>query len=145
MKKCNRCNNEFEVSMFPKRRGKLLGVCSRCYQQHYGDPATVDQTYRDKIRQANARRKERCRSYMATILTQASCMDCGISDPIVLEFDHREPDAKYRDISEIILDGSIEVLKNELGKCDIVCANCHRRRTTAMQNHWRQRLLLCAE
>ena len=56
------------------------------------------------------------------------CQDCSETDPIVLEFDHREPSKKEVTIGTVIRFGwSLERLMKEIEKCDVVCANCHRR------------------
>jgi len=55
------------------------------------------------------------------------CVDCGESDPVVLEFDHLEE--KSFNIAKGLRDRSWEALVTEIAKCDVVCANCHRRRT----------------
>lgn len=58
------------------------------------------------------------------------CADCGESDPIVLEFDHLEPRLKSFTISQAIgLGKTLTEVKLELEKCELVCANCHKRRT----------------
>lgn len=55
------------------------------------------------------------------------CVDCGESDPLVLEFDH------LRDKSFNIATGMRKknwgAVVAEIAKCEVVCANCHRRRT----------------
>jgi lysozyme family protein len=59
------------------------------------------------------------------------CVDCGEADPIVLDFDHREPKEKSFSISNIATRGggaSIKTLEAEIGKCDVRCSNCHRRK-----------------
>jgi hypothetical protein len=64
------------------------------------------------------------------------CADCGEKDPIVLEFDHRDPEKKVDDVSAGWYRGwSKSKLLAEMKKCDVVCANCHRRRTAAAR--WR--------
>ena len=55
------------------------------------------------------------------------CVDCGDDDPLVLEFDHLEN--KLFNISKGLRDRSWQTVIDEIGKCDVVCANCHRRRT----------------
>lgn len=59
------------------------------------------------------------------------CHDCGNSyPPCVLEFDHRPKIKKIKAVSDLAAAGvSIENLKKEIKKCDLVCANCHRIRT----------------
>ena len=61
----------------------------------------------------------------------SGCMDCGLRPEIlqVLEFDHRENEEKLFDISDRMTSGTIESLRAEIAKCDVVCANCHRIRT----------------
>lgn len=67
-----------------------------------------------------------------------SCVDCGLIDPIVMEFDHRPDEEKKYQIGQMVNGTySIETLKAEIAKCDLVCANCHRRRTMSRGSWWR--------
>ena len=64
------------------------------------------------------------------------CVDCGETDPVVLDFDHKDNTNKINDVSTLISKGySWNIIENEIKKCDIRCANCHRRRT-AEQFNW---------
>ena len=59
------------------------------------------------------------------------CIDCGQSDPSVLDFDHVRG-IKSAAISSMVRDvRSMDVIWSEVAKCEIRCANCHRRRTAA--------------
>ena len=60
---------------------------------------------------------------------ESGCLDCGERDMIVLEFDHRDPTTKSFSISDRGQTVSLKRLHAELEKCDVVCANDHRRRT----------------
>ena len=61
------------------------------------------------------------------------CMDCGVRySPWQMDFDHREPDKKVAGIPALIKGGSWQKLIDEINKCDVVCANCHRDRTAKM-------------
>lgn len=62
------------------------------------------------------------------------CSICGENDPRVLEFDHLDPKTKSYNISEMI-SLSIKKIEEEVLKCRILCANCHRRHT-AEQMGW---------
>jgi hypothetical protein len=55
------------------------------------------------------------------------CVECGEADPLVLEFDHLAD--KIFNIAEGIRDRSWQSILDEIDKCDVVCANCLRRRT----------------
>jgi hypothetical protein len=58
-------------------------------------------------------------------------MDCGVGYPhYVLDFDHRPGEQKTAGINVLVKRGaSASVLRSEMAKCDLVCANCHRMRT----------------
>lgn len=57
----------------------------------------------------------------------SGCADCGEMDPIVLEFHHRDPAEKKFNVASA-RGKSVPQLVSEIEKCDVVCANCHRRR-----------------
>lgn len=52
------------------------------------------------------------------------CVGCGISDPDVLTFHHKNPDDKSFTISHS-LHLSLEKLLCEIKKCELLCMNCH--------------------
>ena len=80
--------------------------------------------YRDYKRVLRASRRKMIEEYLQAQV----CADCGIKDTIVFDFDHARGD-KIGNISVMKNNSSLELLLKELQKCDVVCANCHRRRT----------------
>ena len=75
----------------------------------------------------NQRLRHRIRIY--EYLLAHPCIDCGESDPLVLEFDHRDPNQKLFSVSEgANQTWRWERIEAEIAKCDVRCANCHRRR-----------------
>lgn len=64
------------------------------------------------------------------------CVDCGERDPVVLDFDHLRD--KVKNISAMLRHRWDAVLA-EIDKCEVVCANCHRRRTARRANSFRYR------
>lgn len=59
-------------------------------------------------------------------------MDCGIKYPhYVMDFDHRDRKLKLASINRMINFHSYskDKILEEIEKCDLVCANCHRIRT----------------
>lgn len=61
-------------------------------------------------------------------LKSKPCADCGVSyPPYVMDFDHVRG-TKKMSVSRITLWGWKELLE-EVAKCELVCANCHRLRT----------------
>ena len=70
---------------------------------------------------------ERKSKVVSDWLSSHPCIDCGESDPIVLEFDHILP--KSHGVRIVVQGwGSMKRLLDEIAKCEIRCANCHRRR-----------------
>lgn len=70
------------------------------------------------------------------------CADCGEKDVLVLEFDHVRG-SKVECVSVLVAKSApLHTVKGELSKCEVVCANCHRRRTYLRQtNNWRVKRL----
>jgi hypothetical protein len=59
-------------------------------------------------------------------------VDCGETDPVVLEFDHVRD--KLKDIGYMVTVGfSWSAIQLEIEKCEVRCANCHRRKTARVQ------------
>jgi hypothetical protein len=69
------------------------------------------------------------------VLQRAGCTDCGEQDPVVLEFDHRAD--KREAVVRLACGCSLETLRQEIAKCDVRCANCHRVRTLVTGGCWR--------
>lgn len=98
---------------------------ARKAQQRYRSRPEVKAHFREYVRS----RRERVYA-----LKSRPCTDCGNCFPYeCMDFDHVRG-SKRKEISSM-LNCSIEVLEEELGKCDLVCANCHRIRSRARRNH----------
>lgn len=72
-------------------------------------------------------RGKRNRAYIDDYKSKHPCIRCGESDPIVLDLHHRNPDEKEFTISKWMFRASLKSLDKEFAKCDVLCANCHRR------------------
>jgi hypothetical protein len=62
---------------------------------------------------------------------ETPCVDCKkIFDPVCMDYDHLGSN-KFNSISRMIANGnSWERIETEIAKCELVCANCHRIRTS---------------
>lgn len=138
-RRCTGCGKTKPVADFSYRdlaRGLRRARCRSCMQacarEHYR---------RNKARYATAdweRRRTRRGDLSREIdeyLRAHSCVDCGESDPLVLEFDHRDGANKLETIAFLRARGSRDELLTEISKCDVRCSNCHQRRT-AKQFGW---------
>ncbi len=138
-KTCSKCFTHQPIENFPWKN-RLLGirhaVCKTC------TAARSRRIYQDdrhaQIERVKANResyRKQSREYVYEYLSQHPCTNCGESDPIVLEFHHREKD-KERSIAVMASDGySLDRIQQEINKCDVLCANCHRR-VTAKRRGW---------
>ncbi len=96
--------------------------------------------YLDKAAKRNALERDRVAAVLLAYFATHPCVDCGTTDVTVLEFDHRDGAIKVATINELLRDSRLRELDAEIAKCDVRCANCHRRRT-ARQFNWTSRVL----
>ena len=95
--------------------------------------------YKDKknLYAAQKRHRIKIREQLLSFLSSKSCVDCGEKDPIVLEFDHREHKNKFKIVGKMLSGHySWKSVEKEINKCDVRCANCHRRKTYIEQKSW---------
>ena len=75
------------------------------------------------------KRRRAYREWLNDYKLSTGCMDCGYNKhPAALDFDHREDEEKLFQLS-YGSNKSHQAVLDEIAKCDIVCANCHRIRT----------------
>lgn len=84
---------------------------------------------KQEVKEYNRARIEAAQRYVWDYLLTHPCIDCGESDPRVLEFDHIKGE-KHMAVSDMVTHTySIERIADEISKCVVRCANCHRRKT----------------
>lgn len=66
------------------------------------------------------------REYIQAYKAEHPCVDCGIANPVVLEFDHVRGSKLYTIANMPTKKCSLDTVIAEIAKCDIRCANCHR-------------------
>lgn len=141
VKKCLRCGKTKQSTEFNwKIKGvRVASYCKECSRRYIRDHYTKNRKYYLlKARKRNLRLKKDAIKYIGSFLLSHPCIDCGEDDILVLEFDHRDKKVKVGDISSIIRNsGSLEKLIEEISKCDIRCANCHRRKTARENASWK--------
>lgn len=92
-------------------------------QQHYLDN-------KDKYQGRIKMKRSLFKKILIEIKEHTPCMDCGIDyHYYVMDFDHRPGVDKKFELSDFKNISSVLKLWEEMAKCDLVCANCHRIRT----------------
>ncbi len=83
------------------------------------------ETNREHVR-TKQREDKRKRKLWAIEFLGGMCSSCkGTFHPAVYEFHHRDPETKDRDPSKMLSLSKLR-LEEELNKCSLLCANCHR-------------------
>lgn len=139
-KYCIRCKADVDISQFnknPTRRDGYDNLCRvhrREYQQRWYQKNRDKHLKRGYLN--NLAVRERNTALLLDYLLKHPCVDCGESNPLVLEFDHRRG-IKAKDISRMIQEKwSWKAVEAEMAKGVVRCANCHRCKTAYEQN-WR--------
>lgn len=152
MKRCTKCGELRALTEFhfkDKGAGRQRTACRACVATYGRTYYLANRPYYSKKRVANmALYRKRNRALMLAHLLAHPCVDCGEGDICVLEFDHVRG-AKKRAVSDLVRDGvAPAVLQAEIEKCEVRCANCHRRKT-ARDHFWlresRERVAQSAE
>ena len=81
-----------------------------------------------RVARNNKRLRIERRTWFGEYKEQLSCSICGESESVCLDFHHRDSEEKFKEVSRMVGDYSIETTKLEIDKCDVLCANCHRKR-----------------
>lgn len=69
---------------------------------------------------------------MSSLKQDIPCTDCGQSfPPYVMHWDHLPGHEKIDEIGSMVGSRRRDVILAEIGKCELVCANCHVMRTVA--------------
>lgn len=140
--KCHTIKSTWEFAWHNKVKGTLQSWCRACVSLRDKNEAPKR---RERKRYTNKlgvkRRKVETTQEVLSYLSWNPCVDCGEKDAVVLDFDHRDPGKKRTDIANLIAVGySWEAIKIEIDKCDVRCANCHRRKTAKERGTLRWRL-----
>jgi len=144
---CCRCNKEKSIDLFAnKKPGKngnaKQGYCKQCHSEytraHYLENK---QKYKSATIGRRPMAVKACQAHVVEYLQSHPCVDCGESNIVVLEFDHRRPELKEAMISVLVSTGSsIKRLQTEIDKCDVRCANCHRIKTAEAGGWYRTKI-----
>ena len=131
LKICKKCRVPKEHTEFWKQRNSPDGLrydCKDCckqsniswYEQNKDDRRETNRKNQRKVVSDN-------RQFVFEYLSSHACVDCGNSNPLVLEFDHVR--GQKRKAVSMMMSYSRKTLEAEMAKCEIRCANCHRIRT----------------
>lgn len=130
MKQCNKCKQIKQLSEFgfkSKIKEKYHSFCKECHnsysKEHYIDNK---ESYIQKARKNNNKLYLEHRELIEKIKS-IGCKYCNEKDSCCLDF-HHISDNKEHNVSRMIREGySKNKVLEEISKCEVVCANCHRK------------------
>ena len=103
-----------------KDRSKRLAYAKAYNKKHYEE--------NPEYHKAKAKRsRQNVTDWFKDFKSKLSCKVCGEDDPVVLDFHHRDKTTKEFSISDGLRRYSRQRMLDEIDKCDVMCANCHRR------------------
>ena len=133
VRRCGRCGHDLPRECFNRFGTGRQWWCRRCFAAYFRERGEL---HRIQSRAAKQARRRRIAAFVLLYLRTHPCVDCGKADPVVLDFDH--VGEKTAGIAELVTaTATLDAIESEITRCDVVCANCHRRRT-ARRAGWRR-------
>ena len=121
---CNRCKMFKPVAEFRKCKKLYYGLkyhCKVCNKHYEQKPKT-----KNRAAGYYKKRHNKFKRFWAEEMG-GECQRCGYSEfSSGLDFHHIYPDRKDHNPTFIINTGKPERIRQELNKCTLLCANCHR-------------------
>jgi len=99
----------------------------RAYWNNWHENNKHREDYKKKQADTKRRIRKERRDWFQELKKDLTCSKCGIKDFRVLDFHHRDRERKDMEVSNMVrLRWSKEKILEEMSKCDVLCANCHR-------------------
>ncbi len=130
-KRCSSCKRRKATSLFNARGLGWQSKCRRCNSLYGKKHYAANPAYYAAKSKA---RKVELRAFVESLKLGKDCTDCGRSfPPCAMDFDHLDGSTKVGTISYVSrrLLWPKERILEEVEKCELVCAKCHRIRTHA--------------
>lgn len=113
---------------FHKNKSKKGGLQNKCKKCQKAYDSLYYQKHKGKFSEYNRRHRKEIKDYLDRLKSYSSCLNCPEDHIATLEFHHRDPRKKDISVALAAAQGwSLERVKKEVEKCNILCANCHRK------------------
>lgn len=130
MKVCNKCKQSLEEEGFNfknKSQNKRSTICRECQKvQNRDSYHKHKEETRDAFQRRRKLHRKNVREYAAS-LKDGGCIICGEKEISCLDFHHKDPTQKEQCIADMFHTGNRKNIEEEIKKCVILCANCHRK------------------
>lgn len=136
LKNCKYCNKEFKGTK--KNRLYCSDSCQskntkirkkKEYLENYRDNIPEEKSKEVLLKEKSIRRKDlknNIKKYIINFKFKNGCTQCGEKKWFCLDFHHKED--KIKNVSKMLSQAySIDTVKKEISKCELLCANCHKK------------------
>lgn len=130
---CNVCKKEKSLNYFHKNKNNKNGLQRRCKPCHIKYVLASRRLHKERDLAYHKAYIRKHKVLLFEYLSDKSCIDCGINNPILFEFDHVRGVKSFSITKKVSM--SFETKLKEIEKCEIRCANCHRFKTAKERNY----------
>ena len=125
---CTRCGRALPLLAFARHGGGRQVWCRACKKEYDADWYRANRAKRREKVKADRRSHVK---WMDSLKEGRPCADCGLTyPPYVMEWDHLPGTEKALVLADTRRSAHARKrILDELAKCELVCANCHRERT----------------
>ena len=145
LKRCVICKQEKDLTEFNKHKERKDGLqchckeCNRVRSKAYYQRNLI--SHRKEIKRRKKIHFTKIHLFICDYLSTHPCVICKETNIVKLEFDHlRDKTSNLCDL--INYDVSQKVLEEEIKKCQVLCANCHKEKTHKDINSYKYKYLL---
>jgi len=128
-KVCKRCQLDLPkddihfASRYDRKEKQFQHMCRSCQKEYRKEH--YEKNKQKYVQKANLY-SQNFKEWFTEIKKELSCKKCGESRHWVLDFHHTNPAEKDMEISNLVRLSSKKRLMDEVDKCIVLCANCHR-------------------
>lgn len=137
MKACYKCKKKQSLDNFSRNRTRKDGhsaMCKVCSKEYFGQYKRKRKGVYKEYKRAT---RKRTRQFVFDYLKTHGCVDCGMENPVVLEFDHVRGEKRCNIAHMVRRNWSLELVQDEISKCEVRCSNCHKVRTAKVSGWYK--------
>ena len=144
---CIKCKEDRKEIEFNWRKLNIVRnkTCKECHRKYLKAHYKLNKAkYKSKAQNNQKKYYIANRNKILQYLSDKRCIDCGIDNILVLEFDHVSSN-KSDNVCSMLRSFSWLSILSEINKCDIVCSNCHQIRTHKRANDYKWKYAVVAQ
>lgn len=127
-KHCPQCGKTKSTTEFNKKVRNKDGLQTHCRSCCKANNKEHYENNKAQYSERNLKRITEIRKDFQILKANLKCSRCGENHPATLDFHHQDPTEKESSVANLVTRGySKERVEQEIAKCVILCANCHRK------------------